>query len=88
MARIVITHAVHDVDRWLAGKDERAASIPGATNTIDLVALDGSKNAAVVFDTADPDAFKAVLAAMPPELAAKAESHGVKLPTMTVFIEA
>ena len=35
MARIVIAHAVHDVDRWLKGKDERAAALPGATDFTD-----------------------------------------------------
>jgi hypothetical protein len=30
MPRIVITHAVQDVERWLKGKDERAAALPGA----------------------------------------------------------
>jgi hypothetical protein len=41
--RIVITHAVQDVDRWLKGKAERAAALPGATDVTDLVATDGSK---------------------------------------------
>ncbi len=87
MPRFVITHDVHDVDRWLAGKAERAAALPGATNTTDLVALDGSKHAAVAFDFADPDALKAMLSSLPPEVAAQAESHGVKMP-MTVYVEA
>jgi len=88
MPRIVITHAIHDVDRWLAGKAERAAAMPGATNTVDLVALDGSKQAGVAFDFADPDALKAMLSSLPPELVAQAESHGVKMQSMTVYIEA
>ena len=32
MPRVVITHAVQDLERWLGGKDERAAALPGATN--------------------------------------------------------
>ena len=36
MSRIVITHAVQDVDRWLKGRDERAAALPGATDVTDL----------------------------------------------------
>jgi muconolactone delta-isomerase len=88
MPRIVITHAVQDVDRWLGGKAERAASLPGATNVTDLVAMDGSNQAAVAFDIDDLDTLKAVLSSVPPEMAAQAESHGVIVPTMTAYTEA
>ena len=77
MPRIVITHAVQDADCWLGGKAERAAALPGATDVTDLVAMDGSNHAAVVFDIDDLDALKAVLSLVPPEMAAQAESHGV-----------
>ena len=87
MPRIVITHAVQDVDRWLGGKAERAAALPGATDVTDLVAMDGSNHAAVVFGIDDPDALKAMLSSVPPEMAAQAQSHGVIMP-MTVFVEA
>lgn len=86
MPRIVITHAVQDVDRWRRGKAERAAAVPGARDVTDLVALDGSSHAAVAFDIDDLDAFKALLSSLPPEVAAQAESHGVIMP-MTVFVE-
>ena len=86
MRRIVITHAVKDVDRWLLGHDERHAAIPGSTNGADLVALDGSPQAAVAFDIDDVSALTAMLADLPPEVAAKAESHGVLMP-MTVYVE-
>ena len=87
MPRIVITHAVEDVERWLKGKTERAAALPGATNVTDLVAMDGSNHAAVMFDIDDADALMAVLSSVPPEMAAQAESHGVIMP-MTVYVEA
>ena len=87
MPRIVITHAVHDVDRWLKGKDERAAALPGATDVTDLVAMDGTNHAAVAFDIDDLDALKAVLSSVPPEMAAQAESHGVIMP-ITVYVQA
>ncbi len=87
MPRIVITHAVQDVDRWLKGKAERAASLPGATGVTDLVAMDGSNYALVAFDIDDLDALKAMLSSVPPEVAAQAESHGVIGP-MTVYVEA
>jgi hypothetical protein len=88
MPRIVITHAVEDVERWLKGKNERAAALPGATNVTDLVAMDGSNHAAVMFDIDDPDALMAVLSSVPPEMAAQAESHGVIVSTMTAYAEA
>jgi muconolactone delta-isomerase len=85
--RIVISHAVQDVPRWLAGKAERADALPGATGFTDLVAIDGSNQAAVAFDFDDLEALKAVMASLPPEIAAQAESHGVIMP-MTVYVEA
>ena len=88
MPRIVITHAVEDVERWLKGKTERAAALPGATNVTDLVAMDGSNHAAVMFDIDDPDALMAVLSSVPPEMAAQAKSHGVIVSTMTAYAEA
>lgn len=87
MPRVVITHSVHDVERWLKGKDERAAAFAGITNVTDLVAMDGSKQAGVVFDVNDLDTIKDLLSSMPPELAAQAAAHGVIQP-MTVYVEA
>ena len=88
MPRIVITPAVQDVDRWLKGKAERAAALPGAADVTDLVAMDGSNHAAVTFDIDDPDALNAVLSSVPPEMAAQAESHGVIVSTMTAYVQA
>lgn len=62
-------------------------AVPGATFGTDLVALDGSNQAGVVFDVDDLDAFKAFLASIPPEVAAQAEAHRVIQP-MTVYVEA
>jgi muconolactone delta-isomerase len=87
MPRIVITHAVQDIERWLGGKAERADVSNGISNVTDLVAVDGSNHAAVVFDVADLESLKTLLAAMPPEMAAQAEAHGVVQP-MTAYVEA
>jgi steroid delta-isomerase-like uncharacterized protein len=87
MPRIVITHAVKDVDRWQRGRGERHAAVPGATNAADLVALDGSKQAGLTFEIDDVDALTSMLASMPPQVAAQAKAHGVVQP-MTVFVEA
>lgn len=84
MPKIIIVHAVRDVDRWLKGKDERAAAFPGARSVTDLVAMDGGTQAAVLAEVDDVDDFKAFLSsgnAVPPE------SHGV-IPPFAVFVEA
>ena len=49
MARVVITHAVEDADRWLQGKAERAGAIEsmGGSNVTDFVAQDGTNNVAL-----------------------------------------
>jgi hypothetical protein len=78
---------VKDVERWLQGHDERHAALPGIANGADLVALDGSPQAAFTFEIDDVGALTAVLADMPPEVAAQAESHGVIMP-MTVYVQA
>ena len=88
MPKVVITHAVQDIDRWLQGKSERAAAIESGTgsNVIDYVAQDGSNNIAICADVADIDAMTSMLAAPPPEVAAWMEAHGV-VPPPTVNIE-
>ena len=88
MPRVVITHAVRDIDRWLQGKSERTASIESVTgsNVTDYVAQDGSSNTAVTADVADLDAMKSILAAPPAELVELMEAHGVVQP-LTVYIE-
>ena len=88
MPKVVITHAVEDVDRWLQGKAERAAAIESGTgsNVTDLVAADGSNNVAVTADVADVDAVKSMLAAPPAEVRERMEAHGVVQP-ITAYIE-
>jgi hypothetical protein len=88
MSKVVITHAVQDIDRWLQGKTERAAAIESGTgsNVTDYVAQDGSKNIAITADVADVDAMKSMLAAPPAEVVARMEAHGVVQP-VTMYIE-
>jgi hypothetical protein len=89
MPRIVITHAVADVEHWLRGKLERASAIESATgsNVTDFVALDGSNNIAITADVEDLDAVRSMLASPPPEIAARMEEHGV-LPPIVAYVEA
>ena len=89
MPKIVVTHAVVDIDRWLKGKAGRAAAFESnsGSNVTDYVAQDGSNNVAVTADVQDLDAVRAVLAAPPPETTALMEEHGV-VPPFTAYIEA
>ena len=87
MPKMVITHSVVDIDRWLSGKAERAASMgSAASNVTDYVAADGSNNVAITADIHDVAAAQAMMASPAPEVAAQAESHGVLAP-MTAYIE-
>ena len=88
MPKVVITHAVQDIDRWLQGKAERAAAIESGTgsNVVDYVAQDGSNNIAICADVADAEAMKSMLTAPPAEVVARMEAHGVIQP-LTVYIE-
>ena len=89
MPKIVVTHAVADIDRWLNGKAARAAAIESmsGSNVTDHVAADGSNNIAVTADVQDLDALQAMLASPPPEMAALMEKHGV-IPPLTAYIQA
>jgi hypothetical protein len=85
--KLVITHAVADVERWLTGKAERAAILSTyATNVTDHVAMDGSNNIAVTADVHDMEGAQAMMASPSPDDAAAMERHGV-IPPLTVYIE-
>jgi hypothetical protein len=88
MPKIVITHSVQDLERWLQGKAERAAAVESATgsNVTDYVAQDGSDNIAITADVTDAEAIKSMLAAPPADVVELMEAHGVVQP-VTVYIE-
>ena len=89
MPKVVITHAVEDIPRWLAGHDERAAAIEAGTgsNVTDHVAADGRNNIAITADVADVDALKGLLASPPPDMLEVMQAHGV-VPPITAYIQA
>ena len=89
MPRIVITHAVVEVERWLQGKEERSAAIEAGSgsNVTDYVAQDGSNNVAITADVSDVEGFQSALASPPPEVAARMQEHGV-VPPLTIYVEA
>jgi hypothetical protein len=87
MPKMVITHAVVDVERWLSYKQERVDQLASlAAHVTDHVALDGSKSVALTAEVHDVAAMQAVLASPPPELGAAMERHGV-IPPLAVYIE-
>lgn len=87
MPKMVITHSVVDIDRWLEGKEERAAALGAAgENVTDHVAVDGSNTVSVTLEVRDLAAVNAMLASPPPEVLAQMESHGV-IPPLTVYVE-
>jgi len=87
MPKIVLTHGVVDIERWLQGKAERAAAITGFGSDVrDHVAVDGSNQVAVTAQVDDLEGLEAMLASPPPEIAAQMESHGV-LPPVVAYIE-
>jgi hypothetical protein len=87
MPKMVVTHAVVDIERWLAGKAERAAAIGRvATDVTDYVAADGSNNVAVTANIHDMDGAQTMMASPSPEDEATEERHGVIHPT-TLYIE-
>ena len=89
MPKLVITHAVEDVDRWLAGQSDRAAAIESGSgsNVTDYVAADGSNKIAITADVADVEQLKGMLASPPPEVLEKMQAHGVVQP-ITSYVQA
>ena len=89
MPRVVITHAVEDIDRWLQGKEGRKAAIESGTgsNVTDYVAHDGSNNIAVTADISDLATLQSMLASPPPDVLAAMEAHGVIQP-ISAYVEA
>lgn len=88
MPRIVVTHNVVDMDRWLQFKSERADAIAalGGSNVVDHVAQDGSNTVAVGAEVDDLDGMLAALSSPPPEVAATMERHGVA-PPIIIYVE-
>jgi len=89
MPRVVITHAVEDIERWLQGKAKRAAAIESGTgsNVTDYVAHDGSNNIAVTADVSDLATLQGMLASPSPDVLAAMQAHGVIQP-ISAYVEA
>jgi hypothetical protein len=87
MPRLILTHAVIDIERWLEGKQERVDVLGRvATDVTDYVAMDGSNNIAITGEVHDMAGAQAMIASPSPEIAALQEKHGDIQP-MRVYIE-
>jgi hypothetical protein len=89
MPKMIITHTVADVDKWLSFKEERAGAITsmmGGTNVVDYAAQDGGNSVAIGANIDDVASVVAGLQSPEPELQAIMERHGV-LPPVTIYIE-
>lgn len=88
MPKMVITHGVADVDKWLGFRAERADALAGlgGSDVVDHVAHDGSNMVAVSANVSDVDGMMNALASPPPEVAAAMEKHGV-LPPVVAYVE-
>ena len=88
MSKIVITHNVTDVAKWLGFKSERADAIGalGGSKVTDHVTQDGSTTVAVTAEVDDVAGMMATLSSPPPEVGAIMERHGV-LPPLAIYVE-
>jgi hypothetical protein len=85
--KMVITHAVVDLERWLEGNAERAAVIGSfGTDVTDYVAAYGSNNIAITADVIDVAGAQAMMTSPSPDTAAAMERHGV-IPPLMAYIE-
>jgi len=87
MPKVVITHGVSDVDTWLSGKAERAASIGsmGGSDVSDFVAEDGSNAVAITAEVADVASMKESVTSPSPELMEVMGRHGV-MPPVFIYV--
>jgi chemotaxis signal transduction protein len=88
MAKVVITHNVIDIAKWLQFKSERAEAIAamGGRNVVDHVAQDGSNTVALAVEVDDVAELMTALSSPPPELGAIMEKHGV-VPPLAIYVE-
>jgi hypothetical protein len=88
MPKVVVTHNVADVEKWLGFKAERAEAIAGlgGSSVVDHVAKGGSTTVAISAEVSDVAAFEAALSAPPPAVAQIMQNHGVQ-PPLTIFVE-
>lgn len=86
MTKAVIVHNVVDIERWLQGKEERAAIIGRfATDIQDYLAEDGSNQIALTFDVHDMEGLRSIASSPSEGDAAGMKQRGV-IPPLKVFV--
>ncbi len=87
MSRMIVTHAVKDVDQWLAYRDQTVeAFAPYATNIFFCTIPEGGNNVAISLNVHDMDGMMAMTET--PEHKALVEKAGVIHPPHAVYMEA
>jgi len=85
MSRLMISHAVTDVENWLARRPQRVADLaPFASDITDYVAADGSGRVVVALEVHDPQGLAAAMASLSPERAASIAEQGIIGPLVTL----
>ena len=85
MSRLMISHAVTDVEDWLARRPQRVADLaPFASDITDYVAADGSGRVVVGLEVHDPQGLAAAMARLSPERAASIAEQGIIGPLVTL----
>jgi hypothetical protein len=88
MSKVIIAHAVEDMENWLRRRPQRVADlVPFADSITDLVANDGSLRVAVALEVHDLVGLRAAMANLTPERAASIAEQGIVAP-FTVYEEA
>jgi hypothetical protein len=87
MPKVVITHKVADVEKWLTFKSERAAAVGslGGTNIVDHAEVGGGNDVAITCEIDDIDSALNAVRSPSPELGAEMQKHGV-VPPLTIFV--
>lgn len=87
MARMIVTHAVKDVDLWLSYRDKAIeAFAPYATDIVHFTIPEGGNNVAIALNVHDLDGLMAL--SQTPEHQAFAEEAGVIHPPHGMYFEA
>ena len=87
MSRMIVTHAVKDVDRWLAYRDQTVeAFAPYATDIFFYTIPEGGNNVAIALNVHDMDGMMAMVET--PEHQALVEEAGVIHPPHAMYMEA
>ena len=88
MPKMVITHGVVDVEKWLSFKAERgqAISAMGVSQIAEFVAEDGSNAVAISGKVDDVETVLKATSSPSPELGARMADHGV-IPPLTIYVE-